>query len=122
MKRKRKIIIGFVVLIFGILFWQFGFFNRFNYLTAKIDGWRDSARIVMTEQPLHPCGVPCIALKEKYGFHEHYASCVQTGPTIHGIEAYNAEIEKYLIKRNGQGWREKYQAEMNLLIENNKLE
>ena len=120
MKRKKKITIG--ILFVGILFWQFGLLNRFNYLTAKIDGWRDSARIVSTDPPLHACGVPCIGLKEKYGFHEHYTSCAQTGPTIRGIKAYNAEIEKYLNKRNGMDWREKYQAEMDLLIENNRLE
>ena len=112
MKRKKKITIG--ILFVGILFWQFGLLNRFNYLTAKIDGWRDSARIVLTDPPLHACGVPCI--------HEHYTSYAQTGPTIRRIKAYNAEIEKYLNKRNGMDWREKYQAEMDLLIENNRLE
>ena len=122
MKRKKKITTGIGILIIGILFWQFGLFNRFNYLTAKIDGWRNSARIVTTEPPLHPCGVPCIGLKEEYGFHEHYTSCSQTGPTIRGIQAYNAEIEKYLNKRNGKDWREKYQSEMDLLIKNNRLE
>ena len=122
MKRKKKIIIGIGILFIGILFLQFGFFNRFNYLTAKIDGWRDSARIVSTEPPMHACGVPCIGLKEKYGFHEHYTSCTQTGPAIRGIKAYNAQIEKYLNSRNGNDWRAKYQAEMNSLIENNWLE
>lgn len=110
------------MLLVGILFWQLGLFNRFNYLTAKIDGWRNSARIVITEPPLYPCGVPCIGLKKKYGFHEHYASCIQSGPTIRGIDMYNAEIEKYLTKRNGKGWRKIYEAELNLLIKNNSLE
>ncbi|MGH1384140.1 hypothetical protein [Kordia sp.] len=122
MTRKKKISFGIGILIVGIIFWQFGLFNRFNYLTAKIDSWRDSARIVTTGPPIHPCGVPCIGLKEKYGFHESNVGCVLTRPTIRGIEAYNAEIEKYLNKRNGKNWREKYQAEMYLLIKNNKLE
>ena len=122
MKRKKKILIGIGLIFVGILFWQFGLFNRFNYLTAKIDGWRNSARIVTTEQLLHPCGVPCIGLKEEYGFHEHYISSNQTGPTIRGIKAYNAEIEKYLNNRNGKDWRKKYEAEMNSLINNNRLE
>ncbi|MFI2741481.1 hypothetical protein ACG2LH_01965 [Zhouia sp. PK063] len=122
MKRKKKITIAIGLLFIGILLWQFGFFNRFNYLTAKIDSWRDSARIVSTGPPLHPCGVPCIGLKEKYGFHESNVGCVMTGPTIRGIESYNAEIEKYLTKRNGKDWRKKYQAELDLLIKNNMLE
>ncbi len=122
MMHKKKIKIGFGILIVGILFWQCGLFNRFNYLTAKIDGWRNSARIVTTEPPLHPCGVPCIGLKEKYRFHEHYASCIQSGPAMRGIEAYNTEIEKYLNKRNGEHWRKNYEAELNSLIKNNCLE
>jgi hypothetical protein len=122
MTRKKKISFGIGILIVGIIFWQFGFFNRFNYLTAKIDGWRDSARIVTTEPPMHPCGVPCIGLKENYGFHESNIGCVLTASTIRGIEAYNAEIEKYLNKRNGKDWRKKYQAELDVLIKNNRLE
>ena len=118
MTRKKKISFG--ILIVGIIFWQFGFFNRFNYLTAKIDGWRDSARIVTTEPPMHPCGVPCIGLKEKYGFHESNIGCVVTGPQIRGIDAYNTEIESYLNERNGEDWRKKYQAELDLLIKNNR--
>jgi hypothetical protein len=121
MKRKKKITIGIVILLVGILFWQFGFFNRFNYLTAKIDGWRNSARIVTVGKAL-PCGVPCIGLKEEYGFHESNVGCVVTGPLLRGIDSYNAEIEKYLNKRNGKDWREKYQAEMDSLIKNNMLE
>jgi len=112
MTRRKKITIGIGILIIGILFWQFGLFNRFNYLTAKIDSWRDSVRLVTTEIPMYPCGVPCIGLKEKYGFHESNVGCVLTGPTIREIDAYNAEIEKYLNKRNGKDWRKKYQVEL----------
>jgi hypothetical protein len=122
MTRRKKITIGIGILIVGILFWQFGLFNRFNYLTAKIDSWRDSVRLVTTEIPMYPCGVPCIGLKEKYGFHESNVGCVLTGPTIRGIDAYNAEIEKYLNKRNGKDWRKKYQVELDSLIKNNRLE
>ncbi len=122
MKRKKKIIIGIGLIFIGILFWQYGLFNRFNYLTAKIDSWRESVRLVTTEPPLYPCGVPCIGLKEKYGFHESNVGCILNGPTIRGIEAYNAEIEKYLNKRNGEDWRKKYQAELDSLIKNNRLE
>ena len=121
MRPKKRTIIGFAFLIFGILFWQFGLFNRFNYFTGKIDSWRNSARIVTVGKPL-PCGVPCIGLKEKYGFKESNVGCTVTGPQLRGIKAYNAEIEKYLNKRNGKNWREKYQLEMDFLIKNNRLE
>ncbi|PWG04045.1 FEKKY domain-containing protein [Polaribacter aquimarinus] len=122
MRRKRKLKIGIGILIVGVILWQFGFLTRFNYLTAKIDIWRDSPRIASYGLPSYPCGVPCIGLKEKYGFHESNIGCVVTSPQIRGINAYNAEIEKYLNKRNGKDWREKYQAEMDSLIKNKMLE
>lgn len=105
MKKKRTIIIGIGIFIIVILFWQFGLFNRFNYFTAKIDGWRNSSRIVITEPPNYPCGVPCIGLKEKYGFHEANIGCVLSKSEIRGIDTYNSEIERYLNKRNGSNWR-----------------
>ena len=122
MRIKKKTVIGIGIVIVGILLWQFGLFNRFNYLTAKIDGWRNSARIVTTEQANYPCGVPCIGLKEKYGFHEANVGCVLSKTEIRGIDCYNSEIEEYLNKRNGINWRKKYDAELELLIKNNEME
>ncbi len=122
MKKNKKISIGIGIITVGIICWQFGLFNRFNYFTAKIDGWSNSARIVITEQPIYPCGVPCIGLKEKYGFHEANVGCVLSKPEIRGIDYYNSEIEKYLNRRNGINWRKKYEAELELLIINNELE
>lgn len=122
MKKNEKISIGIGIITVGIICWQFGLFNRFNYFTAKIDGWRNSARIVITEQPIYLCGVPCIGLKEKYGFHESNVGCLLSKPEIRGIDYYNSEIEKYLNRRNGINWRKKYEAELELLIKNNELE
>jgi hypothetical protein len=118
--KKRKIGIG--IILIGIIFWQFGFFRRFNYLTAKIDIMIDSPRIATVGISSHPCGVPCIGLKEEYGFHESNVGCVVTGPQLRGIDAYNAEIEKYLNKKNGKDWRKKYEAELDSLIKNDFLE
>ena len=122
MKTAKKISIGIVIVVVGIICWQFGLFNRFNYLTAKIDSWRNSARIVITEQPNYTCGVPCIGLKEKYGFHETTVGCVLSKPEIRGIDCYNSEIEKYLNNRNGINWRKKYDAELKILTRRNELE
>ena len=119
MTPRKKITIG--MLIVGILLWQFGLFNRFNYLTAKIDIWRDSARIVTVGIPL-PCGVPCIELKENYGLHESNVGCLVTRPQLRGIDVYNDEIEKYLNKRNGKNWRKEYQMELDSLLKYNRLE
>lgn len=122
MKVRKKIIGTLLFLLTVILCWQYGLFNRFNYFTAKIDGWRDQARLVTVGPPAFSCGVPCIGLKEKYGFHESNVDCLLTEPTIRGIDAYNEEIERYLEERNGTNWREKYQAEFDLMIENHEAE
>lgn len=121
MKIGDKSKIGIGLLIVGALLWQFGFFNRFNYLTAQIDIWRASPRIATVGKPL-PCGVPCIGLKEKYGFHASNVGCVVTEPQLRGINTYNEQIEKYLNKKNGKDWREKYEAELDSMIKNDLLE
>ena len=117
-----KLKIGLGILIIGVLLWQFGFFNRFNYLTAKIDIWSNTPRIVTAGIPEIPCGVPCIGLKEKYGFYESNIGCIVTEPQLRGINAYNNQIEKFLNKRNGKDWRKKYQMELGLLINYGLLE
>ena len=95
----------------------FGIFTRFNYLTAQIDILNNSARIVTIGLVKEHCGVACIGLKEKYGFHEHYYGCTVTEPELTGIEIYNNQIEKHLNKRNGDNWREKYKKELKTIYE-----
>lgn len=107
--------IGIAIFI-GILLSQFGFFNRFNYITAKIDIWSGSPRIVVVGLPKR-IGVVGIGLNEQYGFREAYAGCTVRWAKRRGIRAYNAQIEKYLNRRNGKGWRDKYNAERDSLIE-----
>lgn len=117
--------IGAFIFIAGIILWQFGFFNRFNYLTAQIDILTDSPRIVVTEIPLYEPKIDPVSytgLNEKYGFHQHYTGCNITHSELIGIDAYNSEIEKYLIKKNGINWKAKYQKEIKTLIkENNSI-
>lgn len=121
MTQRKKIITGIGILLIGVFLWQFGLFNRFNYLTAKIDIMRNSPRIASIGKQI-PCGVPCYQLKEKYGFHESNVGCSVTDPLLRGIDAYNTEIEKYLDKRNGKDWRYKFEKELDSLINHNLME
>ncbi len=122
MKRKKKITIGIGLLLVGILFWQFGFFTRFNYLTAQLDIWKDKPRLVSCEfENLKP-GVRKIKLNRKYGFYRTNEACFVNQTELNGIKIYNAEIERYLNKRNGKNWREKYEAELDSLIKINRVE
>jgi hypothetical protein len=66
--------------------------------------------------------VPVFSLNEKYGFYEHFYGCVVTGSQFRGIKAYNEQIDKYLIKRNGENWKKKYDSELKNMIENNATE
>ncbi|MFD1616617.1 FEKKY domain-containing protein [Gelatiniphilus marinus] len=122
MTRRKKIKIGIGIIFTGIVFWQFGFFTRFNYLTAKIDIIGDTPRYVTVGLPFENYGVPVLSLNEKYGFYEHFYGCTFSGPQIRGIKAYNTQIEKYLNKRNGNDWRKKYQAELDYMIKHNATE
>ena len=115
MKRRKKIKIGIGILLVGITFWQFGLFHRFNYLTAKIDILNENPRVVETGPPMN-LGVAEIGLNEKYGFRKYNTYCTGSGAKFNGIDAYSAEIEKYLKKRNGEDWRKKYHAELDSLI------
>ena len=115
MTRRKKIKIGIGVLLVGIVLWQFGFFSRYNYLTAKIDIMREQPRIVEVGVPSY-FGVAYIGLDETYGFHQSNVGCLISTPQLRGIDSYNLEVEKYLIKRNGNGWREKYKTEIDSII------
>lgn len=120
MKRKYKLLLLFT--LFAVLLWQYGFFTRYNYLTAQLDIWKDTPRLVHVGIPLHPCGVPCIGLKEAYGFHESSVGCLVTSWQLRGIDVYNRQIERYLEKRNGKDWRVRYESEIDSLISNDLLE
>ena len=109
---KQIVISGLSALIIGFFLWQYGFFSRYNYLSAKFDLHQGTVRVVSFGEPRLPCGDPCIQLQNKYGFRESDIGCVVSGPEIRGIQAYNAQVEKFLDSRNGKGWREQYQAEL----------
>jgi hypothetical protein len=115
MTRRKKIKIGIGVLLVGIVLWQFGFFSRYNYLTAKIDIMREQPRIVEIGVPSY-FGVAYIGLDESYGFHQSNVGCLISTPQLRGIDSYNSKVEKYLIKRNGKDWRKKYQKEIDSII------
>lgn len=122
MTRRKKIKISIIVLFLGIILWQFGYFSRYNYLTAKIDCLRDQPRIVQIGVSNFNFSVPIVSLNEKYGFHEYNTGCMITSHQLRGIESYNTEVEKYLNKRNGKDWRKKHELELNQLIDNNLTE
>ena len=96
--------------------WNFGIFNRFNYLTAKSDIKNNSPqKIIVGELMISPMEMDKIS--EKYGFTNVGFGCIVSGTELNGIEIYNAEIDKYLTNKNGTDWKIKYLKEIDSLTE-----
>jgi hypothetical protein len=115
MTRRKKIGIGIGILLVGIILWQFGFFNRYNYLTAKIDIMQEQPRIIEIGILGH-FGIANNGLNQKFGFMEFSVHSFVTTTQLRGIKLYNKEIEEYLNKRNGNDWRKKYKKGLDSII------
>ena len=116
MKRKTIIFSGITLILIGIGFWNYGFFNRFNYLTAKSDIKNNSPHKVMVgEFMISP--IEMDEISRKYGFTNVGFGCVVSGTELNGIEIYNAEIDKYLTNKNGTDWKVEYLKEIDSLTE-----
>ncbi|WP_100616446.1 FEKKY domain-containing protein [Confluentibacter citreus] len=116
MNRKTIIFSGIILILIGIGLWNYGFFNRFNYLTAKSDIENNSPRKVLVgELMISPTEMDKIS--RKYGFTNIGFGCVVSGTELNGIEIHNAEIDKYLTNKNGTEWKADYLKEIDSLSE-----
>ncbi len=120
MKRKKKILIGIGILLFGILLWSFGFVNRYNFLTAKIDIMNGNPKIVTVGLPIFS-NTELNLITEKYGFKNVNFGCMVTQSELNGIDAYNSVMERYLEKKNGMNWRKKYEKKIDSFIKIKRL-
>jgi hypothetical protein len=116
MKRKTIIFSGIILILIGIGFWYYGFFNRFNYLTAKSDIANNTPyKVLVGESLITPIDMNLIS--QKYGFMNVGFGCIVSGIEENGISMYNSEIDKYLTEINGTDWKVKYQKEIDSLTE-----
>jgi hypothetical protein len=116
MKRKTIIFSVIALILIGIGLWNYGFFNRFNYLTAKSDIASNSPhKILVGESMIAP--IEMNKISQKYGFTNVGFGCLVSGTELNGIEIYNAEIDKYLNKKNGADWEVKYKKEIDSITE-----
>jgi hypothetical protein len=114
MNRKSIIFSGIILILIGIGFWNYGFFSRFNYLTAKSDIANNSPqKILVGELMISP--IEMDEISQKYGFTNIGFGCLVSGTELNGIEIYNAEIDKYLDKKNGIDWKSEYLKEIDSL-------
>ncbi|RLJ62569.1 hypothetical protein CLV86_2177 [Lacinutrix venerupis] len=116
MNRKTIIFSGIILILIGIGLWNYGFFNRFNYLTAKSDINKNSPhKVLVGELMISPMEMDKIS--QKYGFTNVGFGCIVSGTELNGIEMYNAEIDKYLTNKNGTDWKADYLNEIDSLTE-----
>ena len=112
-KNKIKIVIGILAVL--IIFWQSGLFYRYNYITSKIDIILNQPKLVEIGVMSH-FGIANNGLNQKFGFIQDNVGCFISETQIRGIKAYNKEIEKYLVLRNGTEWREEYQIGIDSIV------
>lgn len=112
MSKKATII---SILIIGILLWNYGFFNKYNYLTAKSDIANKNFQIVYIGESMLTV-THLNKISEKYGFKTVQLSCVISSTEQNGIELYNSQMNNHLNKVNGVGWKNEYKKEIDSLI------
>jgi hypothetical protein len=119
---KKRLRIGIGVLIVGSILWWFGFFTRYNYLTAQFDIFKNNPRLISCEFNALKPGRHRIILNRKYGIYKTNEGCFANQVERNGIKFYTIEIEKYLKKRNGKHWRRNYQNELDSLTKTKRIE
>lgn len=111
---KKSILISIIIAI-GITLWYFGFFSRYNYLTAKTDIAKNNPQIVYVgESMLTPTDINNVS--KNYGFEIVGFGCALSAVELKGIKIYNTQMESHLDKLNGIGWKSEYKRGIDSLI------
>jgi hypothetical protein len=105
MKRFKLIGLGLTILIvLAILHFNFGLFNRFNFITAYWDKWTGNERIIIYGEPFETDSLKT-ALAPKFGFqYERQGDCTVTKPFVNGVEDYNEIMGQEITERLGGNW------------------
>jgi len=84
-------------------------------LTAKTDIAKNNPQIVYVgESMLTPSALNNVS--KKYGFEIVGFGCTLSAVEQNGIEIYNSQMDKYLDKLNGIGWKSEYKKEIDSLM------
>jgi hypothetical protein len=104
---KRLKSIGLVLTalsILTLLHFNFGIFNRFNFITAYWDRWNGKERIIIYGEMLQTDSIKT-ALAPKFGFkYERQEDCTVTKPFINGVKDYNSIMGQQITERLGDDW------------------
>ncbi|WP_159019276.1 hypothetical protein [Algibacter sp. L3A6] len=113
-KKKTLLFITIMLIGIGVSFWNFGFFNRYNYLTAKSHIAVNNPQIVFFGEAILTTS-DLNKVSKKYGFKIVNFGCIISQSEQNGIEIYNSQINNYLDKLNGIGWKAEYKKEIDSL-------
>jgi len=84
-------------------------------LTAKTDIAKNNPQIVYVgESMLTPSDLNTVS--KKYGFEIIGFGCTLSAVEQNGIEIYNSQMDNYLDKLNGIGWKSEYKKEIDSLM------
>ncbi len=84
-------------------------------MTAKTDIAKNNPQIVYVgESMLTPSDLNNVS--KKYGFEIVGFGCILSVVEQNGIEIYNSQMDNYLDKINGIGWKSKYKKEIDSLM------
>jgi hypothetical protein len=112
---KKSILISILIIGIGLSLWNFGFFNRYNYLTAKTDIAKNNPQIVYVGKSMLTSS-DLNNVSKKYGFEIVGFGCTLSSVEQNGIEIYNSQMNNYLDKLNGIGWKSEYKKEIDSLM------
>lgn len=115
--RKKKVILFVISFsIIAIFLYYYGFFSRYNYLTAKYDIQRGNVRIISVDSPAD-FYFPLESLRKKYNIKmEHCESVFLFNEIFHrGSDIYNNQMKKQIPILLGEKKYRKYLHELDSL-------
>ena len=117
MSRKKKVILLVVSsLVIVIFLYHYGFFSRYNYLTAKLDIQRGNVRLISVDTEADSY-FPVKSLSRKHNVIMEHCEPVFliNNITDKGIAIYNQQMEKQIKINLGEKKYRKYQNDLDSL-------
>jgi hypothetical protein len=100
------------LIVFVLLHFHFGLFNRFNIITAHWDKWTGHERIIIYGE-LAPDDNLKSDIAPRFGFnYERHEDCTVTIPFVSGVKDYNAVMASAISARLGDDWNKILEKEI----------
>ena len=110
-------IIASALLALAILYYNFGLFERYSFVTADWDSWAGTDRIVVFGE-LNELDVIKARTAPKYGFqYEVAGGCLVTRPLLNGLKDYNAIMGAKINDKLGKDWEDVLEKEVSKQME-----